>query len=70
MRYSVRKSGTLITRGHPRPTVEDALGLTNEMLAEVKPSETVTPQGHDTGHSYKNEEIAGLRNAVEAQRET
>ena len=69
MRYSVRKSGLLATRGHQKATIEDALFLADEMRRNADPREVITLEDYETGESHRNEEIEELRKAIEAERD-
>jgi hypothetical protein len=65
MRYSVRKSGKLAALGQQRATIDDALELALQHLSETKAGEVVTLEDHETGKTYRDEDIRRLAKAVE-----
>jgi hypothetical protein len=70
MRYSVTKRGAIAVRGHPRPTLEEALALAEEMLADAGDGEVVTVTDNQTGERYQGaDDIRRLRLALEAERD-
>ena len=64
MRFSIRKSGRLAAMGQQRATIEEALELALERLGQAQAGEVVTLEDHETGKTYKGDDISRLATAI------